>query len=247
MLCEILREVFFPPRCYVCFDEGIAFCTDCAPFVRERHDEHLVTAALPLRALGAYAGNLRSAVLALKDGRRDVARAAALHLSERVSDLPWLPGAVLVPMPTAAQAHTMRGVDGAAFLADALAERLGLSVMRALCSRAPWTQRGRNRRERLEAAGRFFVRSATNPQGVRVVLVDDVVTTGATLREASSALRALGARVCGALALARTLSDGVDAKEEESHGESNLERRHIGAKRYLRNGRGQHVLSGLVD
>jgi predicted amidophosphoribosyltransferase len=235
MLAQILREVFFPPRCCVCFDAGSAFCTECAPYVHERHDELLETAAMPLRALGAYQGNLRSAVLALKDGRRDVALAAALHLAERLSDLPWLHGATLVPMPTAAYRVRLRGVDGAVFMAIAIAERLGLGIMPVLRSRAAWAQRGRNRTQRLEAAGRFFVRSATNLQGLRVVLVDDVVTTGASLREAGAALQTHGARVCGALALARTLSNGAEAEteEEESHGKSNLERRHAGGKRHL--------------
>lgn len=181
---------------------------ECAPFVHECRDEYLAEAALPLRTLGVYKSHLRTAVLALKQGRRDVARAAALHLAERVSDLEWLPGAVLIPLPTAAHRVRIRGVDGAALLAGTIAEHLELKVVGALQVRSIWGQRGRSRRRRLEAAGRFAVGSATDLQGMEVVLIDDVVTTGATLREAALALRSCGATVRGALALARTLLDG---------------------------------------
>jgi predicted amidophosphoribosyltransferase len=181
---------------------------ECAPFVHQCCNEYLAEAALPLRTLGIYESHLRTAVLALKQGRRDVAQAAALHLAERVSDLEWLPGAVLVPMPTAAHRVRLRGVDGAAFLAGTIAERLELRVVRALHTRSIWGQRGRSRSQRLVAAGRFAVRSCMQLQGFSVVLIDDVVTTGATLREAALALRSGGATVRGALALARTLIGG---------------------------------------
>jgi len=189
---------------------------ECAPFVHECRDEYLAEAALPLRTLGVYESHLRTAVLALKQGRRDVARAAALHLAERVSDLEWLPGAVLIPLPTAAHRVRLRGVDGAALLAGTIAERLELRVERALRARSFWGQRGRNRSQRLEAAGRIAVRRATDLQGLEVVLIDDVVTTGATLREAALALRSCGATVRGALALARTLLDGGEGGKERA-------------------------------
>jgi len=203
---EVLRDILFPARCYICRDMGSAFCIECAPFVHERHDEYLHEVAVPLRALGVYDGHLRSAILALKDGRRDVAQALALHLAERVSDLGWMRDVVLVPMPTAAHRVRVRGVDGAAFLAECIATRLALCRINALRTRAWRAQRGRNRRERRNAAGRFVVQRATNVRGLTIVLIDDVVTTGATLREAALALRASGAHVCGALALARTLA-----------------------------------------
>lgn len=203
---DILREALFSPQCCICQSRENAFCVDCAPFVHERHDEYLADAQLPLRCLGVYKGNLRRAVLELKEGRRDVGQMLALHLAERVSDLDWMRRAVLIPMPTAAHRIRLRGVDGAAYLAQIAAQRLGLEVRHALHSTSRRAQRGRNRLQRLQAAaGRFSVQFPEKLQATNVVLIDDVVTTGATLREAAFVLRDAGATVCGALALARTL------------------------------------------
>ena len=208
---------------------------ECAPFVHDRHDEFLSEAAVLLRCLGVYEGNLRHAVLALKNGRRDIAAAMALHLAERVSDLDWVSDAVLVPMPTAAHRIRVRGVDGAAFLARRIARRLDLRVARVLETRSWRAQRGRSRVERLDAAGRFIVQRATELRGCTVVLIDDVVTTGATLREAAVVLRAAGVMVCGALALARTLAAAQtpDKLEEREYtnGKSNMERRNDSGER----------------
>jgi predicted amidophosphoribosyltransferase len=153
-------------------------------------------ASLRVTAPAAYEGTMRSAVLALKDGRRDVAEALARVIA------PFVPqGALLVPVPTTAKRRRLRGCDGVALVAQAAASLAGAQSIRALEQRAGDAQRGRTRRERLAACGRFRCDAAA-VAGRHVILLDDVCTTGATLLDCSAAVREAGAEVEEALVIA---------------------------------------------
>ncbi len=67
-----LLDLLFPAQCAVCSALGSGLCDACAPR-RERIEVRFP--ALCVNAYGAYEGHLRAAILALKDGRRDVAEA----------------------------------------------------------------------------------------------------------------------------------------------------------------------------
>jgi ComF family protein len=110
----------------------------------------------------------------------------------------------LVPVPLHPTRQRRRGFNQAAILADALARRTGLAVADCLTrSGGGGTQVGRPRSERL-AAPPGSIRTES-PIPTRAVLVDDVVTTGATLAACARALRAAGAREVRAVTFARTL------------------------------------------
>jgi ComF family protein len=156
---------------------------------------------LAILAAGRYAGVLRRAILLYKRGRRDAGDALAALLADRLAEL--LPrAAVLVPVPTSPRRRRARGFDQSVRLARELGVHSGLPVILALAQVAGDAQRGRSRGARLAARGRFECTAAALVAGMRVVLVDDVVTTGATLRDCAATLERCGAFVESAAVLA---------------------------------------------
>jgi ComF family protein len=154
-----------------------------------------------------YAGPLREAIHAFKYARRrPLARPLADLLLECCPDPPASDVAAIVPVPLAAERERDRGFNQATLLA----ERVG-SVWR-LPVRARWLRRVRSTQpqsdlgaveRRANVDGAFVATSRV--MGRHVLLLDDVVTTGATITACATALRAAGARVVGALAVARAV------------------------------------------
>jgi len=160
----------------------------------------LASVALPtldVLALAPYEGPVRRTVLALKNGRRDVARAFAQRMCDVLGGVE-----MLVPVPTTAARRRQRGFDGCQFIAHCIAERLPVRVHANLVQIAGDKQRGRDRDARLQARGRFAWRGPAL-HGTHITLLDDVVTTGATLEDCARVLRAHGAIVQHAVVVAR--------------------------------------------
>jgi ComF family protein len=109
---------------------------------------------------------------------------------------------VLVPVPLGRRRMEERGFNQADLLARELARRWGTPVAHAL-QRDDWgpSQRGAGARERRQQVAGAFRASPRPP--LHAVLVDDVVTTGSTLRAAARALRHAGCARVGAVSLAR--------------------------------------------
>ena len=158
------------------------------------------------RAGGLYAGPLRDAVQRFKFGRRPaLARPlAALVLEQCAAAVPA--HAVLVPIPLARERERERGFNQAALVAERVARGLGAPLRERWLARtratAPQTELDAVER-RANVRGAFV--ASTAAAGADVVLVDDVLTTGATAGECARALRAAGAASVGLLTVARVL------------------------------------------
>jgi len=158
------------------------------------------------RAGGLYAGPLRDAVQRFKFGRRPaLARPlAALVLEQCAAAVPAR--AVLVPIPLARERERERGFNQAALVAERVARGLGAPLRERWLARtratAPQTELDAVER-RANVRGAFV--ASTAAAGADVVLVDDVLTTGATAGECARALRAAGAASVGLLTVARVL------------------------------------------
>ena len=158
-------------------------------------------------SLGAYAGPLRDCVVALKyRGRHRTAARLSLRLLEsercrRILDA----SDVIVGVPLHPERESLRGFNQAHLLASALAKGCGLPVSRGLArtrnTRSQTDLSGRDRRRNVRGA--FAAGSDSAIKGAAVTLVDDVTTTGATLRECAAALLACGALEVRSITVAR--------------------------------------------
>lgn len=212
--------VLLPVDCAGCFAPDRALCNDCralltvadgGQFSEQRlSDSTLVTSAL------RYEGRIRRMILSLKEqGRTDVVRALSAPLRAAIESsvarregtcapgfLPDIAVCVVPPSPTSTRRRGYRPVE-------LLVRAAGFRVTPALASVAPRhravaqeqkaldvIQRGENRRDA------FLARATV--LGRRFVVVDDVVTSGATLVEAVRALRGGGAEVVSVVTLAFT-------------------------------------------
>jgi ComF family protein len=166
-----------------------------------RHGVTLISASL-------YAGPVAEAVRRLKyRGRPDLARQLAAFAKERVSA--ELPGeAVLVPVPIHARRLAERGYNQSALLATCLARQLDrIAHPRALRRvRETEAQAGLGRSDRLINLRQAF-EAWRLPTGRRVVLVDDVLTTGATAAACIEALGRAGVEVAAVVTVARARRD----------------------------------------
>lgn len=153
-----------------------------------------------------YQPPLRDAIRRLKyDNRPDLARPLAQLLAESLEDFRDT-GALLVPVPVHPHRLAERGYNQAALLAGALAYWGPWKSAPLALARRRWSgpQVGHDRTARLQnVKNDFAVRQAKLVAARTVIVVDDVVTTGATAYSCLSALRSAGAKVVAVAAIAR--------------------------------------------
>jgi ComF family protein len=214
-------DLVFPRRCVACGTSGTTLCETCLrtlPRLRPPWCERCgAPTAWPVkrcvecsgrrlafasaRAAVAYNDPVRALVAAWKeDGLRDLAALAA----DLVEPVPRPEADALTWVPAVRDRELKRGHHPAERLARELSERWELPAERILRRRGP----GRQQRGSSLAERRRNVRSAfapTAPAPRRVLLIDDVYTSGATANAAASALRRSGARSVDVVTFARTL------------------------------------------
>lgn len=168
-----------------------------------RCDEDSFTAA---RACGAYDGALRASILELKR-QQYVARRVAHLLGEVHKRAPLNSADLIVPVPLHANRERERGFNQALILARELARLSGLPLDEYSVVRRLHTERHRSgmdaKARHKSVAGAFAVRHADLITDKRVLLIDDVFTTGATVSACAAVLIEAGAEGVFVLTVAR--------------------------------------------
>jgi len=192
---DSLRDLIFTPTCIGCSAPGLHVCRDCLASITTR-----ATLDLPelerVISTSIYGGWVRDALIAYKNGsRRHVyGLAQVLHRSLLTCDA--LQPLIVVPMPSSPAKVDIRGFDTIDLLVAEcmkLQPRLKAAHSRVLyVSRQVADQVGLSASERQHNVAHSM--RARYPIAETVLLVDDVITTGSTMREAARALHVAGAR-----------------------------------------------------
>lgn len=221
MRCKIVRsflhhilDVVFPPRCLGCESVLVAshefpLCPDCTARIQWINGP-VGSADIPLglfaqlQACCTFSGPIIDAIHRLKYERRpDLARPLAQLLARCVTSLPR--ELVIVPVPLARRRARQRGYNQTQLLATRLARIGGWCIANHALLRRHETrpQVGQERAERLaNVRGAFQVRHPAAIRDRHVLLLDDVMTTGATLTACAKALRTARAASISALVVA---------------------------------------------
>jgi len=208
-------DLALPPVCAGCYREGAPLCPECRPSLDVRLSAvpgvpvglaaDLPAPLLQLEWCAPFTGVTRRALHQLKYAGE---RRMATPLGEAIAARWRVAGAggeVLVPVPASADRIRERGYDQAVLLARVAGRRLHLPVAEALGrARTTAAQFDLGRAERdANVRGAFEVVEAAGIAGRWVVLVDDVVTTGATIAACAEALLAAGALAVSGVTAAR--------------------------------------------
>ena len=197
------------PCCRRCGDPVLAFehpapppnflCEECRRRPRAFHR---------CRSAGRYEGALREAIHRFKFERervlgRRLGRWLARTLPGETAEMD-----LVVPIPLHPRRVRERGFNQSEFLSEAIALSGGLvhgpRVLRKIAPTHSQTGLGRRDRRR-NLAGTFALAPGVSVRGRRVLLVDDIYTTGCTVEEAARILRRVGARTVRVVTLARTV------------------------------------------
>jgi predicted amidophosphoribosyltransferase len=196
-----LSQLIFPTRCYGCNAIGLSICTLCR---REwiPHYYKTQTSALSVHSALIYSPTASKIILAAKEnglqGADDLLIEAIIHVLNKARlDKAYF---TLVPVPSSRQSQRGRGRSFIVDLTKTISKHTGIAVNDCLqVSRRVSDQSGLTRVERISnMQGAFSLKPGSILRGDAIV-IDDVVTTGATLQEAARALNSQGFHAFGSV------------------------------------------------
>lgn len=204
-------DLIFPPRCAGCGRVDTIWCEACqsdliaTPIVLKAEPlEDFIGAA----STGIHEAKLQDAVQALKYANvQDLAVTLADRLHRCLNELNWQFN-VIAPVPLHADRLKSRGYNQAGLLANALADKQSHPYLPHAFQRVQQTQSqvGLTREQRLQNVEDAFTANPEQVSGKIILLIDDVRTTGATLRACAGAAQKAGA--AGLYALTVTVARG---------------------------------------
>lgn len=230
-----VADFFFPPLCLLCREfltapQETYFCAACSaafplirgplcprcgiPFVSQEGADHLCGRCMEnapafdaARATGVYAGPLRQAIHLLKYTSRPLLAAPlGMLLAQQGRGLLDQEHDLIMPVPLHKRRVRQRGFNQSLALAREVGKRWGIAVAAEGLERVRWTdpQTMLHERQRLRNVRDAF-RCTAAVEKKKILLIDDVYTSGSTANECAKVLKRNGARRVAVLTLARTL------------------------------------------
>ena len=214
-LIDQILDFVFPPRCAACRRRGALLCAACCaacrlvPDTANQEQHRRLASPFLASTAGAYIfeGPVREAIHLLKYHRRARVAVPLGDLLARYLAANPVTVDAIVPVPLHPDRLQLRGYNQAALLGQRLAHQTAVPLLDRHVLRVRHTsqQADLNRVERrANVAAAFAWRSDRRPPP-RILVIDDVLTTGATVEAVAQALHVAGARTVHALALARGL------------------------------------------
>ncbi len=220
-IVDSLVGLLAPQSCFGCRKEGYVLCKDCIMLYHEPTQSRCAgckllsenykicnkcRTRLPLKSIyvaGNYEGINETLVKSLKFKFQ---RQAAESMSDIIA--PLLTGiskeTIICPIPTAPSRVRQRGFDHALLISKNIAKKLSLPHQKLLSRHSNIRQLGASRKDRFDhMLNEFGIVKNKRIEGFSVLLVDDVMTTGATLAAAAKTLKHAGAKSVSAVVFAQ--------------------------------------------
>lgn len=201
-----MADIFFPRKCCLCLKPGNYFCAECRPKIFRPEAGKLENTDLIITFSSYRDPAMRKALRRLKYG-------SASDLTEELVEMaaqsakPYLIGSkpLITAIPMTDKRKRKRGFNQAEALAKNLAQKLNLEFAGVLIKVKETRPQAeiKNRKERLEnIRGAFGLKAGFLPPQ-EIIVVDDIITTGATMSEAAKLLKSAGVKKVIGIAVAR--------------------------------------------
>lgn len=205
MISDALRDaraLLFPVDCAGCGAPDRGLCDDCAALLRPAVTPRTTPGGLVVHTALRYESEVRRVILTFKEeGRTDLARHLSWPFGEAIrAGLAEHPEALIVPVPASRAGYRRRGFDPVRLLLRRTGRRFERMLVPA---RTTAVQKSLGRLERADNL-RDALAARPGVAGRPVLLVDDILTSGATLDEAVRAIAAAGGEAVGGATMAFT-------------------------------------------
>ncbi len=209
---EFFSKLFFPPKCVFCrrILEEYGVCDKCKvslPYRRPAESKDKVMFVDEIYSCFKYEGDVKNAIVRYKFGgmacyaddfSKYLADCVRENLAGKFDIISWV--------PLSKKRLRSRGYDQARLLAEGVCKRLGLTAVRTLnkCRNAAPQSRQNDPSERMANILGAYEVCCDDVQGKRIIIIDDVMTTGSTTSECARVLKTAGADSVIVLTLAKT-------------------------------------------
>ena len=213
-LIQNLLDLIYPPRCMFCHSflrrDEKAICRSCRehlPLLDEKNRQISLKGIPACSSLFRYEGDARQAILRYKfHGLSFYSREFASLMAENLTS-EELSCDVITWVPLSKKRKRTRGYDQAQLLAKELASEIHVPCSCLLVKKrnaAPQSGSGGREERKANIRDAYRIKDGADIRGKTILLIDDIVTTGATLEECAAVLLSAGAACVKALTIART-------------------------------------------